>query len=529
MTVRERLTEIFHAAAAYSDSLDGESIFGDGCVGRLGRPHATLFLAAAIAARDEKREESKVWFTNYALSLLAHLARIAEESNGLWDDESAFCLAYGVKALEEEIPAADVTELSRYFGELTVEKPFRLSFAGDPGAALERTLYLAPKAMLYELAGQARPSLASVGKQLLDTMLPDGRSSLCPDASPLCWLALMLLLSRESAPFKAYAAHFAAAIPLPDSTLPPSTYEYRLSMLALLLSLTPEAETNAPAPVLPVSEEYGEAEAAFVRGKQRVATVCGLRHATAVLPSDASDFITAAALPALSVCGTTRYVNCGFSLTPYKGGFLTYTKETADPFLDSHEPHAVTLYRATAVLPDDETVLYLSFGRCEASTRLSVLEDQLWQLSPDPSRIYYYADAKRSLGVRADPKTEVGCYFNVSDRIGVVSHTPMTAVSEKDGSRRLLLARAEGPVRIGKGDTLFQSAAAIAVGGIRRTRALADTFLTLDGLPRGILSVSAIAANRKRYTLLYNVTDAPFVWEDHTVAPETAVLLAWDR
>lgn len=531
MTEKERLTAAVHAAIACCDTVNGDLVFGDGYVGNAIAEDAAVFFATARLATLENSDKCKLEFTKYALSLLSYLARIAEENNGdLASDAAYIYLWRGAEALAVPLPETVRHRMDRC--KAVSECPAILTSPdSDPEAALLLLCNIAPALLLRHLGGALLPPLTEMAEFLFPTLLSDGKTLLMPNAPPRAWLACLLVLSACDPRFSPYAIRAAARLPLPDPALATHVYETALAETAALLALACATENAPCSPTpLPIDEEYGDTNAILIRGKQRDALLFGTRHTVCVAPSDATFLYgDAAAHTAVTLSGGTQYATENHTVFPYKGGFLTFLKERVSPLNGEASPKLVTLFRATAVLPDDETALTLSFCRADTSARILAADDRLYTLSPDLARVYYYADAKRTLGARADRHTSVGCYLNIADRIGIVSHSPMTVTADTDGQRHVSLYRTDLPLRTRRGEAVFHTAAAIAVGGIRRTRALADTFLTLDGLPRGILSVSAVAANRKRYTLLYNVTDTPFVWEDHTVAPETAVLLAWDR
>lgn len=533
MTGKEKLTAAVRAAIAHCDTVNGDLVFGDGCYGNGIAEDAAVFFATARLAALESHEKCKQEFTKYALSLLSSLSRIAEENGGaLGSDAAHVYLSRGAEAITAPLPEAAERLLHTKKDAPTVsECPAILTTPeNDPTAAILTLCDLAPALLTSYLSGKMPFSLTGAGTLVLPTLLSDGKTLLMPYAPPRAWLAALLVLSKCDPRFAPYAIRAAERLPMPDPTLPLPVYEKALAETAVLLALACTQECAPPSPVsLPIEEEYEDGNALLIRGKQRDASICSTRHAVRVAPKDATALYgDAAYLSHVTLSCGTRYTTESHALFPYKGGFLAYQKERVSPQNDTL-PRIATLFRATAVLPDDETVLTLSLCRADTPMRILALDDRLYTLSPDLSRVYYYGDAKRTLGARAERYTNVGNYLNIADRIGIVSQSPMTVTADTDGQRHISLARTDTPIRPHTGDVLFHTAAAVAVGGIRRTRALADTFLTLDGLPHGILSVSAVAANRKRYTLLYNVTGAPFIWEDHTVAPETAALLAWDR
>ena len=146
--------------------------------------------------------------------------------------------------------------------------------------------------------------------------------------------------------------------------------------------------------------------------------------------------------------------------------------------------------------------------------------------------VYYYADAKHPRRVlrRREGDGEVGCYLNIDDALGIVTNRPMTLLRGDGGRHDTFFVLAEGGGRrIEAGETLSSVALAGALGGIRKTRALQESFLTLSALPDGVYSASAIGANRKRYTLLFNLSGKDFLWEGRTVENGSTALLVWSR
>ncbi len=229
--------------------------------------------------------------------------------------------------------------------------------------------------------------------------------------------------------------------------------------------------------------------------------------------------------------GRLRKSSVASSLVSYKGGFLVsgsvvvWEGDTPGNAPVSETPRIRSTF-AVAALPDDETVLCVE--------ALSALTDTVTDASAlsfsfpmDEKRVLYANEKRKTYRRKTAPYTDtLGSYLNIEDELGIVTNAPMRLTV---GGNLATVSPSASLCAFRKGDNISRAAAVLTVGGIRRTRAACDTFLTLEGLPAGILSASAVAANRKRYTLLLNTTDDPFVWDARTVPPQQAVLLSWDR
>lgn len=187
---------------------------------------------------------------------------------------------------------------------------------------------------------------------------------------------------------------------------------------------------------------------------------------------------------------------------------------------------------AYAALPDDETVLMISVTKAKNRSFISESTGLSISVPVSDDGVYYYADAKhpRRIVRRRDGDGEVGCYLNIDDAMGIVTSRPMT-LTRGDGERPDVFSVASegGGRRVEAGDVLSSVSLAGALGGIRKTRALQEGFLTLSALPDGVYSASAVGANRKRYTLLYNLSGKDFLWEGRTVENGRTALLVWSR
>ncbi len=218
-------------------------------------------------------------------------------------------------------------------------------------------------------------------------------------------------------------------------------------------------------------------------------------------------------------------------LSSMKGGFLSYGTCRVDA--DAGEAGSgVSLGRlsyAYAALPDDETLLFLSSFTAERSFTSRALSPlALRVLDPTSEASYYYGGERHSRArLLKKPPLSIGKHCQMSDKLGLVTTSELALTLGEEGDLLLPASMCEPrPWHMGE-ESSFDGA--VAVGSVRRTYALLDQLLTLSGLPRGVKSVSAVAANRKRYTLLYNLSDAPFLWEGHALPSGNAVLLAWDR
>ncbi len=239
------------------------------------------------------------------------------------------------------------------------------------------------------------------------------------------------------------------------------------------------------------------------------------------------------------VNGRVRVEGEEISSVSYKGGFLVYGRtaiyegDTPGDTPVSESRRAVTAF-AAAVLPDDETVLCLESILEKASD--AVLWGPLsFAFSTVGEGLLYANDKRKTYKPRANPYTDnLSNYLNIEDEVGAVFDRPLCFTFHRGQGEVYPTAKAPLPAATSDvpsaiGDAPSHAACVFTVGGIRRTRAATDAFLTLAGLPSGVLSVSAVAANRKRYTLLYNTTDAPFDWDGRSLPPHAAVLLSWDR
>ena len=187
---------------------------------------------------------------------------------------------------------------------------------------------------------------------------------------------------------------------------------------------------------------------------------------------------------------------------------------------------------AFAALPDDETVLVISVTKAKNRCYLSENTGLSLFVPVRDEGVYYYADARhpRRMLRRREGDGAVGEYLNIDDAFGIVANRPMTLLRGDDGRPDLFsFASAEGGRYFEKDAVLSSVSLAGALGGIRKTRALQESFLTLSALPDGVYSASAIAANRKRYTLLYNLSGKDFLWEGRTVENGKTALLVWSR
>ncbi len=266
----------------------------------------------------------------------------------------------------------------------------------------------------------------------------------------------------------------------------------------------------------------------------------------------------------LGATGTPAFVRVGLSpmlygsrgeirlfsekTTEMKGGFLSYGTWLCDQDRGSvreacvylSERPAVSVHLAVAALPDDETVLLLGSATAKRPLLLTHLSPLCLSVDAGDARQSYYfggeRHTKKQLLKRGGRTVAVGTHCLFSDALGVVSSQEMqlSLRGAEEGGCDCIMFGSGGetgtaPASVSAGEEIGAAAAAFAVGSIRRTYALQESFLTLDGLPAGIKSVSCVAANRKRYTLLFNLTPEPFLWEGYTLESGEAVLLSWDR
>lgn len=187
---------------------------------------------------------------------------------------------------------------------------------------------------------------------------------------------------------------------------------------------------------------------------------------------------------------------------------------------------------AFAALPEDETVLVISVTKAKNNSYLSENTGLSLFVPVRDEGVYYYADARhpRRMLRRREGDGEVGEYLNIDDAFGIVANRPMMlSRGGLDRPDAFSFASAEGGRYVEAGEILSSVSLAGALGGIRKTRALQESFLTLSALPSGVYSASVIGANRKRYTLLYNLSGKDFLWEGRTVEDGKTALLVWSR
>lgn len=293
----------------------------------------------------------------------------------------------------------------------------------------------------------------------------------------------------------------------------------------------------APSPLsYPAEDEH--CHFAFLSGKQRTAGFVYREDNAPFLgfyPTDCTDFLHSEPLfnhivfaDGRTLCRPERH-----NMLTYKGGFLVYGETTFHigdlPFSDDHiAPCAARSAFAMAILPDDETVLILEEAHAALPANIASASALSYSLPPtEAKRLFYYDDVKKHISPKPSAQN-CGRYINIEDKLGIVADAPMTLEVTGGGDVHIAVSPLSDTFAE-KNQLLYRVAAAAAVGGIRRTRALSETFLTLDALPEGVRAVSCVAANRKRYTLLYNLSDTTFSWNDRIVESGEAVLLAWDR
>ncbi len=337
---------------------------------------------------------------------------------------------------------------------------------------------------------------------------------------------------RMLAPALSAAAGGAAYVLPPTDTRSPKGC-FALAFAGLLAWIAAQKLTLPPRASAYLAPEES-AESALLIGRRRTVGFSGRALLWTLSLSDSRLLLSAA--PDLVLCGdTARLSPLRVRLSPMKGGLLARGQATLFADAGAGDTGGValgTLFYAAAALPDDETLIFLSAFRAETrfyAERLSPLTLFVHDAGEEAS--YYYA-GERHARAKLQKKKEpilLGRHCHMSDAIGVVATGELTLALSASDAGDAIAPIAEGTPRLYTAGETVSFGAAVAAGSVRRTYALADGFLTLDGLPAGVKSVSAVAANRKRYTLLYNLSDAPFEWEGHTLAVGDGVLLAWDR
>lgn len=558
-----QLAENYALAARPSRSVKSGVVFGDGFRDTLFCEAAGFYTLAVAAASCEKNQEKcKEKFTEIAKRSLRFFLNSREGigvcEDGVGHDSPAAGLLYSEGALLLGMPC-ETTELlpSAFVGD---EGANTLStLLEDPTASdAYSSLFVAAAGIRIALLKKSPPDRAVLTRfcratvRVNDLRYSDG-SAIFPKEGERC-LSLQMH-AAESLFARLQGVDLALPQPPKRDVSSPSMQHLEAeenAYYAYAVAASFAARMLVPTPLLSAEElSFSDGERTGLDGypfslDDRVMTRGGMREASALAEKDLSLRFLPTAAPRLLSDSLLGVVNGIYPRhtsvsklcidVTMKGGFLLHaTRDFSTGLFGDVDPRAVRLaheHVAYAVLPDDETALLIAVADADVDGYVTSSAGLCLRVNPTDGGVYYYADARHAQKPlrKREGDGDVGCYLNVGDRLGIVTSLPMT-LTRGDGKTPdefSILYKNEGR-RVSQGERLYSFSAALAVGGIRKTRALAEGFLTLDALPSGVFSASAMAANRKRYTLLYNLSGEDFLWEDRTVENGNAVLLVSPR
>ena len=543
-----------------SRSVAGGAVFFDG-------GHATVFCEAAgfytlaVAATLSEKEECKALFTETAKRSLAYFTASAK-GNGMCDDgEPHFSPLSAMLFYEGALLMGDGLSLPKEYTEA-------LMGAFDTEAAaciLSGEALFAGAAGLLPLSAYIRTAFIGKRAPFVPLLVEFCRACVrACDATDISGDAVFPL-SIRCFRYKSYLAEslfarlMGVSLPLPK---PPSAvdtpegeylsfeehayYAYAVSAAALLSYLIPAPLLKEGDIAFAEGERSGidgypfaSSDTLLLRGGERL---CG-----ASSREGGEIIFLPYSMPRLLTDSFLCRVDGIFKLPPTVDSFSVDAELKGGFSLRLRRLHRTALYGegdtentlviaeeslAYAALPDGETALMISVTRMKNTAYISENTGLSLCVPTKESGAYYYADAKhpRRILRRREGDGEVGCYLNIDDTLGVVTSCPMTLTrGEGNEPDRFSAVAAEGKRHFAAGDMLSSVSLAVTLGGIRKTRALQESFLTLSALPEGVYSASAVGANRKRYTLLYNLSGRDFLWEGRTVENGKTALLVWSR
>lgn len=558
-----QLAENYAKAARPSRSVKDGVVFGDGFRDTLFCEAAGFYtLAVAAAFCGKNQEECKQQFTEIAKKSLCFFLG-AREGIGTCEDDVGHrsptaSLLYEEGALLLGLPCGTEECLPAAFADSEGEDTLS-TYLEDPTArGAYASLFVAASGIRIALLKKSPPSHAVLARfcratvRANDLRYSDG-SAIFPEEGERCLSFQMH--AAESLFARLQGVDLALPQPKRRSTSSPSMQYLEAedgAYYAYAVAASFAARLLVPTPLLSAEElSFADGERTGLDGypfsrDDRVMTRGGMREASALAEEDLSLRFLPTDAPRLlsdSLLGTVNgifprpaTVSEFYVDTAMKGAFLLHaTREFSTGLFGDGDPSAARIAHervAYAVLPDDETALLIAVADADADSYVAASAGLCLRVNPSDGGVYYYADAKHAQKPlrKREGDGDVGCYLNIDDRLGIVTSLPMTLTrgDGKSPDEFSILSKSEGR-RVSHGERLYAFSAALAIGGIRKTRALAEGFLTLDALPVGVFTASAMAANRKRYTLLYNLSGEDFSWEDRTVKNGDAVLLVSPR
>jgi len=226
----------------------------------------------------------------------------------------------------------------------------------------------------------------------------------------------------------------------------------------------------------------------------------------------------------------------------FEGGFLSYgtVMSESNGFISEGQNvdrQAVKMI-AFAALPDDATVISIQKAVAANRTLIDSYKGILWNIPNDifngTIRSYKYDGGEAILkgAEKTDGKNlDVGKWINVDDAIGIAVLGDQQMTMIRPEKRQIAIKRGLGKdstdYGLGsiycdeivapygnkrkwydRGEKVYEVSFAMVVGNSEKTKQCAGTMDSIDNLPDGVLSISVVGQDGKRYFMLYNTLES---------------------